>query len=174
MIMADVLKFFLIITGFLITLVCYWLLFEGLTPGRVRRAQDAYHHHPWRTLLRGILIGIPTILLGLALLNAGPAPIKFLSFALLFALTLIALLGSAGLARHVGARLHTARDAYEPWRPVLRGGTVLALCFVLPGVGWFVLLPYTLISGLGAATLALPIHEPATAIPAPADTFGTR
>ena len=38
MIMADVLKIFLIVVGFLITFVCYWLLFEALAPEHVKHA----------------------------------------------------------------------------------------------------------------------------------------
>lgn len=174
MIMADVLKIFLIVVGFLITFVCYWLLFEAVAPERVKRAQDGYRGRPWRVLLRGVFIGVPAALVGLALLNAGAAPVKLVGAVMLFAVALVALLGSAGLARHIGARLPSQRDATEPWRPVLRGGIVLAICFVLPGVGWFVLLPYALISGFGAACTSVRAPEASPAMPAPADTFGTR
>jgi len=38
-----------------------------------------------------------------------------------------------------------------PWRRVLRGGVVLSFAFLLPVIGWFVLLPWTLVSGVGAS-----------------------
>jgi len=44
-----------------------------------------------------------------------------------------------------------ACDARLPWRRVLRGGTVLSFAFVLPVIGWFGLLPWTLVSGVGAS-----------------------
>ena len=50
-------------------------------------------------------------------------------------------------------------DASQPWRRVLRGGTVLTLTFLLPFVGWFLILPWTLISGFGAAITSF---KPAT------------
>lgn len=37
---------------------------------------------------------------------------------------------------------------------MLRGGTILALACVLPGIGWFLLLPYLLLSGLGAVVMS--------------------
>jgi hypothetical protein len=69
-------------------------------------------------------------------------------------------------------RLPAARDASEPWRPVLRGGVVLSTCFVLPGIGWFVVLPYALITGFGAVVVTRRAHETADALPAPADSIG--
>ena len=96
---------------------------------------------------------------------------KLAGIIVLFAVALVALLGSAGLARHIGMRLPSGRDATEPWRPVLRGGIVLSICFVLPGIGWFVVLPYALITGFGAAMVALRAPESAPAMPAPADSF---
>ncbi len=174
MIMADVLKIFLIIVGLLIAFVCYWLLFEALAPEHVKRSQVAYRERPWKVLLSGLGAGIPLTLLGLAMANAGAAPVKLVGVVVLFAVVLVALLGSAGLARHIGLRLPTARDASEPWRPVLRGGIVLSVCFVLPGIGWFVLLPYALITGVGAAVMARRVPEVATILPAPADTLGSR
>ena len=41
-----------------------------------------------------------------------------------------------------------------PWRRLLRGGMVLGLAFVMPFLGWFVLLPWSLASGLGALVLS--------------------
>lgn len=39
-----------------------------------------------------------------------------------------------------------------PW--VLRGGIVLVPTLLVPLLGWFLLLPWTLVSGFGAALLA--------------------
>jgi hypothetical protein len=67
---------------------------------------------------------------------------------------LLALGGSGGFALRIGAGLALPLDEQAPWRRVLRGGTVLALCFLLPLVGWFLVLPWALVSGVGAAILA--------------------
>jgi hypothetical protein len=60
-------------------------------------------------------------------------------------------MGSAGLCDRIGAGLPGDTDARQPWRRVLRGGIVLSFAFVLPVIGWFVLLPWTLVSGVGAS-----------------------
>jgi hypothetical protein len=46
-------------------------------------------------------------------------------------------------------------DAPRPWRSALRGGPVLAPTFLVPFFGWFILLPWVLVSGVGATVLTL-------------------
>ena len=151
MIMADVLKIFLLIVGMQIVLVSYWLAAESLFPHIVRRAQHGYRVHPLRAAVIGALVAAPLLAVGLNLMKVGAAPAKAAGF-LMVALTVLgALLGSAGLARRIGDGLPSPADTDRPWRPVLRGGIVLVLTFLLPFVGWFVILPLTLLSGLGAA-----------------------
>lgn len=154
MIMADVFKILFLVLGTIATVVCYWLLFEAVFPRVVEGARDRYERHPKRALLVGLLVTAPTLLLGAAFASAPAALAKFLGITLLLALLLVSLVGSAGLAELVGGRLASAVDAQWPWRRVLRGGTVLAVTFVLPLAGWFVVLPVTLVSGVGAAVLA--------------------
>jgi hypothetical protein len=55
----------------------------------------------------------------------------------------------------IGQGLKSTRDAHEPWRRVLRGGIVLALTFVLPFVGTFVVMPLAFVSGFGAFLFTL-------------------
>ncbi|MCP3961231.1 MAG: hypothetical protein GY719_25575 [bacterium] len=151
MIMADVLKIFLIVVGLLIVLVSYWLAAQSLFPRIVHRAWHSYSAHPLRATLIGTLAAGPLVAIGLGLLQAGAAPVKALGFLMVATAVLGALLGSAGLARRIGAGLPSAVDAERPWRQVLRGGIVLSLTFLLPFVGWFLILPLTLLSGFGTA-----------------------
>lgn len=154
MIMADVLKIFLIVLGMLIVLISYWLAAESLFPRLVARAQDRYRTHPIRITLLGALIGTPLVALGLGLLQAGSAPVKVIGFLLTTAAVFGGLVGSAGLCRRIGAGLPSPADADQPWRRVLRGGVVLALTSLLPFAGWFLVLPLALASGLGAVLSA--------------------
>lgn len=165
MIMADVFKILFIILGFLITIVAYWLLFEALFRPLVKRASLAYETHPYRVVIVGAIAGVPIFLASVGLLNSA-AGLKLIGAILMSALVLLALIGSTGLARLVGARLASATDASYPWRRVLRGGVVLSITFVLPIVGWFVVLPLTLASGVGAIIVAR--WTPRAAEPAPA------
>ncbi len=154
MIMADVLKIFLLVLGMLLVLISYWLAAESLFPRLVARAQDRYRTHTVRVTLLGALIGAPLVTLGLTLLQGGNAPAKAAGFLLTSATVLGALLGSAGLCRRIGAGLPSQKDAAQPWRQVSRGAVVLALMFLLPFAGWFLVLPLALMSGLGAALAA--------------------
>jgi hypothetical protein len=154
MIMADVFKILFLILGLIITSISYWLLFEGLCTKLVDKAQRRYTERPWRTLFTGLAIGLPATFVAVAAMDTGPGG-QFIGFVLASTLILAGLLGSTGLARHLGAQLHTEADANQPWRRVLRGGTVLAVACVLPVVGWFVVLPAILASGLGATVLVL-------------------
>ncbi|HRI86976.1 MAG TPA: hypothetical protein PLJ47_03435 [Candidatus Hydrogenedentes bacterium] len=149
MIMADVFKILFIILGILITTVSYWLLFEALFRRAVKGASLAYEAHPYRVTIIGAVVAAPLFVAGLALLNSA-AGLKLVGAILVSGLLLIGLLGSAGLARLVGMRLASATDQHYPWRRVLRGGIILSITFVLPIIGWFVVLPLTLVSGVGA------------------------
>lgn len=155
MTMSTVFAWLFLILGSLITLVSYWLFFQALYGGVVERASRQYAGHGIRATLIGLVISVPLLLIGIGFLSA-PAPIaKILGGIVLIVLLSLALLGSAGLTRLIGERLPAPTDELQPWRRVFRGGTVLSITFVLPFVGWFLVLPLTLLSGVGAALLSL-------------------
>lgn len=156
MIMADVLKIVFLIVGTLIVIVSYWLAATALFPQAVSQARTHYERHPVRITLLGGVVGVPLFLLGIALVAAGPTPlIKILGGSFASLLLLLALFGSAGLCQRIGNGMPAPLDEFQPWRRVYRGGTVLALTFVLPIVGWFAIFFWTLISGFGAALAVL-------------------
>jgi hypothetical protein len=154
MTMADVLTWTLGIVGSLAVLVSYWLAAQGLFPGLVRRASACYQR-PVRVTLAGLAVAAPAILLGGFVYQARSPALKFVGAFLIALPALIGLMGSSGLCHRIGTGLASPMDEKQPWRRVLRGGIVLALTFVLPAVGWFVLLPWALISGFGAALLSV-------------------
>ncbi len=155
MILADILQWFLIVVGVLLTLNAHWLGAHALFPGLVARARDQIEHRPVRATGVGLLVAAP-VLLGVTVLAKNvPHPlVQTFSVGLALLLGLLALAGSAGLAQRIGVGLPSPVDALQPWRCVLRGGIVLVLAFLMPFLGWFVLLPWTLVSGLGAVVLA--------------------
>ncbi len=156
MIMADVLKIVFLIVGTLIVIVSYWLAATALFPQAVAQARTHYERHPVRITLLGSVVGVPLFLLGVALVAAGPTPLlKIVGGSFASLLLLLALFGSAGLCQRIGNGMPAPLDEFQPWRRVYRGGTVLALTFVLPIVGWFAIFFWTLISGFGAALAVL-------------------
>jgi hypothetical protein len=155
MIMADVLTWFLIIAGVYLVLVCYWLSAIALFPAAVEACRVRYARPVTATAV-GLLVLAPLLVLGLGAANAikQPGPSGVVKIALLL-LLLPSFLGSSGLALRIGSGLPSPLDAAEPWRRVLRGSLVLAPTFLVPFLGWFIVLPWTLISGFGAALLTL-------------------
>ncbi len=157
MIMADVLKIFLLIVGGLVIVNCYWLIAEGLFPKFVERSRKGYEESAVKNTLKGILIAGPLVAIGLAIIEnlASNPVIALFGWAAIFGPALIGLLGSAGLAQRVGCGLPSPNDVGQPWLRVLRGGTVLSICCLLPFLGWFVILPIVLISGFGNGLSAI-------------------
>lgn len=152
MIMADVWKIVFLILGTQAVMVSYWLLAAALFPDALRRSRAAYDQRPGRLTLTGLVTAVPALLLGAGLLQQGPHPLlKLLGAVLVSAPIALGLAGSAGLCDRIGAGLPGDADARLPWRRVLRGGVVLSFAFVLPVIGWFLLLPWTLITGVGAS-----------------------
>ena len=161
MIMADVFKIVFLVAGTLIVIVSYWLAATALFPAAVGQARELYERRALRITLIGTFLGVPLFLLGAALATAGPTPfVKIFGGTLASFVLLLALFGSAGLCQRIGNGLPAPLDEFQPWRRVYRGGTVLALTFVLPIVGWFAIFFWTLISGFGAAVAVVWRHQP--------------
>lgn len=169
MILADVLTWFLIVLGSYLLLVCDWLAAYALFPGAVEASAERYRRRPVAVTLVGLVVLAPLVVIALGLAGAVPRPgLAQLLRGSLLLLLLPALLGSSGLALRIGTGLKGERDVAQPWRRVLRGGLVLAPTFLLPLLGWFVLLPWTLVSGFGSVVMGLVRRDgPAAARHAP-------
>jgi hypothetical protein len=150
MIVADILMWFLLIAGTYIVINGYWLTTQGLFPDFVERCRERIRSTPFKPLLLGLGSAVPGFIIGVAMLRAPNPVLKFAGATLLLLLILVGLLGSAGLAAQVGIGLASFPDA-PTWKRVWRGGLVLGLTFILPLIGWLIILPGTLIIGFGAA-----------------------
>lgn len=151
MLMADTLAIFLVVLGFLLALPGLWLLCAGLWPSAVARTTDDCR----AGLLFPFLVGIPISVLAFfaaAFASNGLGPASgFVSIAIVCFYVLFASVGIAGLTTSIGSRLPSPADIERPWQATIRGSIVLELAFLLPLLGWFVLLPSALIIGSGAA-----------------------
>ena len=150
-------------TIFIVTLVVgvalamngYFLLVRGLWPGLSEQTKLTWQEHPFRTLFVGAFFGGMLFVMTAVLLSLSPGIAKAAGM-LVGTLGLgVALIGTAGLAGRLGAGLASPSDASSQWRQTMRGGIVLELCFLMPLLGWFVVLPLALIGGFGATLLAL-------------------
>lgn len=154
MIMADILKIFLLIVGLLTVYVSYWLVAHALFPAMVERAK---HHYgkPVKITLIGLAAAALPVIGGAAISNLPNPALKLLGVTLMLIPALLGLVGSAGLVLRIGEGLPSPADEQQPWRRVLRGGILLALTFLLPFVGWIVLPLWALVSGFGAFLLSV-------------------
>lgn len=149
--LSDVFSITFSILGFIAICIAYWLMAAGLFPGFVARSAEQFGKAPAKLFVLGLFTFVPLIFFGLtASGKAANGFVKIIAIGLALTPVLLAFFGSAGLALRIGAGLKSARDEAEPWRRVLRGGIVVGLSFVLPFVGTFLVLPYTLIAGFGA------------------------
>jgi hypothetical protein len=154
MILADILMWFLIIVGLLAALISTWLAAHALFPRVVDRSREAYSR-PIRAFLIGLAVAVPLLVVGATVASVANPLVKLAGIVVLGALILLGLVGSAGLSLRIGQGLPSPGDQGQPWRVLLRGGVVLALTFLLPFLGWFAVLPITLVTGVGAAASAL-------------------
>jgi hypothetical protein len=159
----QVMLWCLIVVGTLTVLVAHWLVAWALFPACVEGCRERYSRRPVAATLIGLVLLVPALLLAIGIGQAMRSPMEGPQrFALLSLLVvafavpfLLGMIGSAGLALRIGAGLTSDLDARQPWRRMLRGGVVLSLVFLAPWVGWFVVLPWTLASGIGAAAMTL-------------------
>ncbi len=154
MIFADVMIVVFIIIGLLLAFPAYWLLWQALFPGFIRKARLRAERSPLKALALGVPLGVFGFAVSLALLAAPNGLAKILGAAGLIGLFGCAFAGASGLCWLIGERLPSVRDQEQAWRPVLRGGMILELSFLLPFLGWLVLLPLSLMFGLGCWLLA--------------------
>lgn len=151
MIMADVFKILFLILGMLVCTVSYWLLFSALFAPTVQRAQRVLAARPVRVTLSGVLLGLPAVLVAFLLAANGAGPLKLLGVVGLMLLVGAGLFGSTGLVWLVGQGLGHPQSPVANGKLVLRGGAVVAATFVLPLLGWFLVLPLVLLAGVGTS-----------------------
>ncbi len=151
MLLADTMAIFFVILGLLIAFPSLWLLCSGLWPAFVSESCQLFE----KGILKSFFIGIPVTAASVFIIAAlGKLPASFgqiggiLSFSLLM---LCAQSGLAGLAMLLGRRLKSPVDQERPWKGTLRGGVVLALSYLLPLLGWFLILPASVIIGIGSS-----------------------
>lgn len=154
MLMADTMSIFFVVVGMLLAFSGLWLLCRGLWPAAVEGAAERCAKRLWPYFLAGVPLTLATIVLTRILFALGPVG-KIAGVAVACFYLLQANIGVSGLATAIGRRLPSRLDKHSPWRATLRGGIALELTYLLPILGWFVVLPAATIIGAGAFNVGL-------------------
>ncbi len=172
------------------TLLAVGISFPGMLtawklifPEKVELARLRLQSTPWRTLCIGAAVmtisAFPT-----SILLALPFSLsKLLGVLLILIILGVASLGAAGLAAGMARRWRsTDHQAEQASHDFVKAAVALELAAAFPLIGWFLVIPLTIITALGAASYALlgwgPKTQPETAedptlIGAPAVTLDT-
>ena len=173
MMLADTIGIFLVVVGVLIAFPALWLLCRGLWTVTVSECAERNSHGMIKSFLTGLPIVIASIIL-MGISGKLPGPVGQLSpLFLIGVLVLYASVGVAGIATMLGARLSSPGDVDRPWKSTLRGGIVLVLSFLFPILGWFLLLPGSLVIGCGTLTRVLLTSRKRNVMPPPSQPLRT-
>jgi hypothetical protein len=132
--------------GVLLVVMGYAICGHAMFPRFVETGRRRLDERPLRTLFVGLAISLPWVGVAIALANAPNGALKFVGALLGLAWIALALVGTASIALRVGTRGETAPPR---WTTVARGAGFVALTWMLPILGWFVVLPLTLACGVG-------------------------
>ena len=155
MLMADTMAIFFVVLGLMLAFPGLWLLCRSLWPRMVAETTARCSEGLLKPFLAGLPLTLLMVLVTVVLSKIlGPLG-KISALSVVCVYLVFAHIGVAGLATCIGQRLTSPTDVDQPWRATLRGGIILELPYLLPILGWFGVLPISIIMGCGAATLSL-------------------
>ena len=152
--------FYLLIgLGILVGLPAFWLFSRGMWPATVERAREVAS----RSLIVNLLCGLPLVLILIVLAQragkfgsaGGTVFVVIIGFLFLWSL-----IGVAGIAAHLGARIWPGCAGDDSWRGFLRGSLVIAGTLTIPFLGWFILPLVLLTIGAGIRIRMLFVRSP--------------
>lgn len=148
----------LLIVGALLSLGALQLVTTVAAPGLIGQAARNLERRGAVGQLGMLSIGTIVLLVTiglLALLAKAGAPGKALQVAVAVPAAFTVAAGLAASSLCVGGRLPSPADDGRPWRRLVRGATALGLSWVIPFLGWFLILPGCAAMGIGALSLAI-------------------
>jgi len=148
---AQVWTFLWLHVGTILVVTAYFAVATAIAPGIVGRGADRFGRRPWLAMLVGVLCSLPWALASLALMQIGRPPFIGVGQILGLSWLLAGLVGAASIALHVGRR----EGDHSPTTETVRGGLLLTLTWALPVIGWFIVLPLTLATGVGCLVLGV-------------------
>lgn len=127
-----------------------------LFPQLVEESRSRWSTTPWRCLGFGTLVGIPTILVAVILLALPLGFIKLIGLLLSLGGLWLSSIGAAGLVSRMAERLGSMDAGDQPdLGSFLKAALALELAAAFPLIGWFLMIPLSLVGSFGAAVFAL-------------------
>lgn len=144
------------------------LVWAGLMfPNPVERARNRVLTKPVASVLTGLAIWAVTVLLAVAMLKEGnPGPIQLMGWVVLSPMLVASIIGMAGIAQVVSARLQERSERIGRVSGLVGGAFCTTLAFFVPVIGWFVAWPISAWIAVGAGVHALFVR-PKAAQPVP-------
>jgi hypothetical protein len=163
--MEEILRIVIILIAFNIGLVAFFLTLRTLFPKRVAKTRNVAELMPGRSFAAGLVNYLFFGTLGFILISVadriengfGKALVTLPGLFLLTVLSIGLSFGLGGMVELIGERLAPAQTAF---RRTLWGTLALSLGSAVPFVGWFLLLPYAGLVGLGAFIVGFVWKEP--------------
>ena len=153
--MANVLGVVWTVVGWILTQVGAMLLIGLLFPNPVRRAERRILERPGRSFAAGLLFWVVSAFLTISLLQAKAAPAQILGWLCAGPMLACSIFGGAALARLAGSRIREEAPHAPRLLCVLGGALCVTLAGLLPVIGWFVILPLSGFTAVGAGLWAL-------------------
>jgi hypothetical protein len=148
-VLGDVFAVVAVLVGLFLTSTATILLFGLMSPAAVERAGLRFTESPWKSLMTGLLAGLPLFFL-FGVVSSLPFPLlKILGPFGMLLILLGAMFGLSGLASVVAGRWRALDPALTPPQALSRAAMTLVGAAMFPVVGWFVLAPLMLVVGFG-------------------------
>jgi hypothetical protein len=166
--MADVLAVVVALAVFGVGFPALLTLASLCFPGAVDRAERNAGVRPVRSLVLGAAALFVVVAAAAVLGNALGGPGKLLGAVGLLGGLGVAMVGGAGLARHLAGAYRRQTGSGPRVPDVVAGAVLLELASALPLAGWFVVLPAAFLVMLGAGCAAVLRWRPRAAAERPA------
>lgn len=155
--MTDIFRLSLVILLLTITLASYFLIIGALFTNRITKTQNVINQTPGRSFGLGMVnfLFFGAIVVALVSIADGVGAVirGILIIPALIILTFLIVLSSIGLTSMVKVLGERIFPDLTSWKQTLWGSAILSFACALPFVGWFLLIPYVLFIGIGAAIL---------------------
>jgi len=123
-------------------------------PQQTHRAQTFLDKNTKKCFFVGLVMAV-LVFIALTMVGNPAGPIKLVGMALALSLGGVLIVGGAGIASLLGSRIGEMSGARTSFGMLVRGSIVHSFAMLFPLLGWFLMLPLSIIFALGSGVLAI-------------------